>query len=190
MSKGTLLLSLLLLSLVIGIPPAQAQDEIPTAITDQNRTGDLPFSTVVGTNIEHVVVASGDLVVNIPIVHVRGRNGLDFDFGLHYDGRLLDLVQRGPSNTNIWVFEAHNYVESSGGIWQTNQPTLSYVSYSRTACFGGIDGSGTAHGQTGFILQDAQGTKHSLNTNWEGAECPDGSWSIANSGPDSGDEEI
>ena len=55
--------------LVLG-PGLFAQDETPTKVNVQNRAGDLPFSTSVGTEVEHVDLASGDLVVHIPIAHV------------------------------------------------------------------------------------------------------------------------
>ena len=38
-----------------------AQDEVPTRITNQNRIGDLPYSTSIGTEIEHVDMATGAL---------------------------------------------------------------------------------------------------------------------------------
>src|SRR5437667_11968325 len=64
----------------------RAQDETPTTITVQNRSGDLPFSSSIGTDIEHVDVASGNLIIHIPFTSVKGR-GMDFNFGLNYDAR-------------------------------------------------------------------------------------------------------
>jgi RHS repeat-associated protein len=168
-----------LLFVTLSVYPAKAQDEVPSVVTDQNRSGDLPFSSVVGSSVEHVLINSGNLVVNIPIAQVKGRNGLNYDFGLRYDGRNLVIAQRSGS---VWTFEAHNYVPTSG-IWQTNQPTLSYTSYSRTACVS-VQGNGTATGNKGYILQDAQGAKHTLAMSYETAECPTGSWTYHNSGPD------
>ncbi len=51
-----------------------AQDETPTAVTVQNRTGDLPFSQTVGTGAEHVDIGSGNLIVDIPIISTPGRH--------------------------------------------------------------------------------------------------------------------
>src|SRR5215472_8232658 len=170
----------LLIFLVVGAFSLYAQDVVPTGVTDQNRTGDLPFSSTVGTSLEHVVIGSGDLVVNIPIVHVQGRAGRDFDFGLRYDGRIFLITQRGANNQNDCVIQAHNYVPT-GGIWQTNQPTLSYISATRTACFGGVNASGTATDTSNFILQDEQGAQHNLNVNYEQADCPTGQWAFSNS---------
>ncbi len=60
-----------------------AQDSIPTAITSGNNTGDLPYSTSIGTDTEHVELSSGNLIVNIPFVDVPGRK-MSFDFGVRY----------------------------------------------------------------------------------------------------------
>lgn len=164
-----------------------AQDVVPTQVTDQNRSGDLPFSSAVGSDLERVVISTENLVVNIPIAHVRGRAGLDFDFGLHYDGRVLAVIPPSGSNPAIWRFSAHNYVPSNG-IWQTNQPTLSFSYYSRQACVDLTQGShGSAAGQNGFVLQDERGAAHALDIGFENAECPNGNWSYLNSGPDTDD---
>jgi len=90
---------------------AKAQDETPTAITDQNRTGDLPFSTSIGSSIEHVDLTSGNLLVNIPIAHVPGR-GMDFDFSLRYDSRILVVATRA---TQSWQVQRANYFPDATG---------------------------------------------------------------------------
>jgi hypothetical protein len=181
MSRAHILATLLFL-IIFGSAavPARAQDEVPIAVTDQNRSGDLPFSSVIGSATEHVVINSGNLVVNIPIAHLKGRNGRDFDFGLRYDGRNLVIANLPQS---VCMFEAHNYAPSNG-IWQTNQSTLSFTSYKRVACKT-TEGNGTATGNNGYILQDETGAKHALAVNYESAECPSGSWNYRNSGPDS-----
>jgi RHS repeat-associated protein len=174
--------SLLTVSL-LAVFVVHGQDVTPAAVTDQNRTGDLPYSTVIGTETEHVVVTSGDLTVNIPIAHVKGRAGLDFDFGLRYDGRIYAVSGVVGSNAT-WRFENHNYVPAAG-IWQTNQPTLSFLRSSRNTC--GLGGGGgtldTAVDYNGYMLQDSDGTKHPLNIMQEGGTCDTGTWQYANSGP-------
>src|SRR6266850_4483988 len=65
-----------------------AQDETPIAVTNQNRSGDLPFSMSVGTDIERVDPSSGNLIVTLPIASIPGR-GMEFNFGLRYDARFL-----------------------------------------------------------------------------------------------------
>src|SRR5437868_10792945 len=91
----------LMLFLVVTVL-LRAQDETPTKVTDQNRSGDLPFSSSVGTDAEHVVIAGGNLVVNIPMLSVPGR-GMPFNFGLWYDNRFLTVAMRStPTNHQIW----------------------------------------------------------------------------------------
>jgi hypothetical protein len=70
----------------------QAQDETPTTVTVQNRSGDLPFSSSIGIDIEHVDVGSGNLILHIPLAPVKGR-GMDFNFGLNYDARYWITAQ-------------------------------------------------------------------------------------------------
>src|SRR5437016_1505612 len=71
-------------SIICCTPLVWGQDEIPTRVTTQNRTGNLPFSTTIGSDIEHVDLATGNLIVKIPFVSLPGR-GLGFDFGLTYN---------------------------------------------------------------------------------------------------------
>src|SRR5258708_6748318 len=74
------------LVLAILVVPAVAVDyEAPTKVDNQNRTGDLPFSTSVGTDIEHIDVGSGSLIVTIPIVSLPGRQ-MPFNFALRWEG--------------------------------------------------------------------------------------------------------
>src|ERR1039458_4402526 len=72
MRKASFLLITAIVSL-LATPNIAAQSEVPTQITTQNMTGDLPFSTTVGTSIEHVDVATGALNVEIPLWSVPGR---------------------------------------------------------------------------------------------------------------------
>ena len=70
-TKFTLWLAVLVLA---GASLARPQDETPTAVTVQNRTGDLPFSQTVGTGTEHVDIGSGNLIVDVPIISLPGRH--------------------------------------------------------------------------------------------------------------------
>src|SRR3954468_11203858 len=129
--------------ILFAIVPARAQDETPTKVTDQNRSGDLPFSTTVGSDVEHVVVSSGNLVVTIPILGVPGR-GMPFNFALRYDGRLfVTALRTTPNNHQIWNFEKHPYLTTQG-IWAVSQPALSSSHYELSQCAlnvqGGVSG--------------------------------------------------
>jgi len=175
---------LVLVILAAFCRPLFAQDETPTAVTDSNRSGDLPFSATVGTETEHVVITSGSLVVSVPITGLKGR-GMGFNFALQYDSHDLNLILRSP-NTYLWNFENRNYL-SSGGMWFPNQPFMTYTTYTKNQCYPDVHGNfGSVVGKNNFVLQDASGAKHVLYANWETAtECPIGSgWQISNNGPD------
>ena len=104
--------------------PIVAQDETPTKVTNQNRTGDLPFSTSVGTDVEHVEVGSGTLIVRIPIASAKGRGGLDFDFLLRYDAHFFVTAQRVYITGQpylVWNIENRAWFpDLYGAGWETN----------------------------------------------------------------------
>src|ERR1700692_4066652 len=75
-----------------------AQDETPLQVTNQNRSGDLPFSTSIGTGAEQVDVASGTLKIRIPIISIKGR-GLDYKFMLRYDTAFWATATRFQTGT-------------------------------------------------------------------------------------------
>ena len=112
----------LLLALALGSSSALAQDETPTAVTNQNRTGDLPFSTSVGPDVEHVDVASGNLIVRIPITSVPGR-GMGYNFALNYDAMLWAVATRknGGVTYQKWNIEKRDWLPA-GGIGLDHQP--------------------------------------------------------------------
>ena len=74
-----------------------AQDETPTSVTVQNRTGDLPFSQTVGTGVEHVDIGSGNLIVDFPIVSLPGRH-MPFNYGLRYNALFWTVASRTQAN--------------------------------------------------------------------------------------------
>jgi RHS repeat-associated protein len=97
-------------------------DEIPTRVTDQNRTGDLPFSATVGTDIESVDIATGALHVRIPILQVKGR-GLDYDFHLYYDSNFFVLASRLDQfgdTYHQWTLDRNSGRIATG--WGENRP--------------------------------------------------------------------
>lgn len=73
--------------------PLAAQDETPTRVTSQNRSGDLPFSPRVGTAIEGVDTATGALRVTIPVVLIPGR-GLNSELYLRFESNIYVRVTR------------------------------------------------------------------------------------------------
>src|SRR6476620_8261434 len=91
-----------------------SQDETPTQVTVQNRTGDLPFSQTVGTGVEHVDIGSGNLIVDVPIISLPGRH-MPFNYGLRYNALFWTVVSRATptGQVNFWGIEKRPYI---GGI--------------------------------------------------------------------------
>jgi RHS repeat-associated protein len=154
------------------------QDEIPTKITVQNRGGELPFSTTIGTGVEEVGATSQNLHITIPILHVPGR-GMDYEFNLNYDARFWVAATRtaGSSTFEVWNIDA-------GGVWSTNAPYVTNTADS-TYCnsfdvfFNGP--TGTLTERQNYIYHDASGAKHPLGIDYHAASCNEGSYVIYNS---------
>ena len=161
--------------------PSSAQDETPTAVMDQNRSGDLPFSSSVGTDVEHVDIGSGNLVVNIPIVHLRGR-GMPFDFALRYNALFWTPGTRTPPGHptyQFWNIEKRNYLPSVGSVlgWETNQP---YTTLVKGSFYCWPDPNLTYW--TGYVFHDSGGGKYPLALE-VGATC-DGTGDFNTANPD------
>src|SRR5712691_10536433 len=105
---------LFLILATVLISPSLAQ-EIPTNVNAQNRTGDLPYSTAVGTDVEHVDMASGNLIVNIPFASIPGR-GMNYNFGLQYNGLFWVAAPRISSfgDREQWKLEDRGYTGIAG----------------------------------------------------------------------------
>jgi RHS repeat-associated protein len=164
----------------------RAQDETPTTVTVQNRSGDLPFSASIGTELEHVDVASGNLIVHIPFTSVKGR-GMDFDFGLNYDARYWIAGTRQFANQQpeqIWNIGLGNYLPdaTSGLGWQPNQGHLTWTNLESSCTLSGqISQYFTDH----YIYHDPQGGNHPLAILTADGTCDDGSWVVnVSQGPD------
>ena len=166
--------------------PAIGQDETPTSVTVQNRSGDLPFSMSVGSDIEHVDVGSGNLVVHIPLSSVKGR-GLDFNFGLNYDARYWVTATRQVAPNppfQIWNVALGNYLNgaTTGLGWQPNQ---SYLSLTNATVSCGTSRTAVAHFHSHYIYQDAMGGKSALAVRTGTATCDSGSFTLSDlQGPD------
>ncbi len=163
--------------LFVALSSALAQDETPLEVTVQNRAGDLPFSSSIGSDIEHVDVSSLNLVVRIPITHVKGR-GLDFDLAFRWDGMFWIAATRFPPPPSppvqVWNIDQRNYLVPNGVGWEPNQPRITWVA-SRFACgiqpwaTGGIFWS---H----YIYHDADGGSHAMAVRQGAGDCDNGSF--------------
>lgn len=105
--------------LLFGSTFMAAQDETPTAVTVQNRTGDLPFSQTVGTGAEHVDIGSGNLIVDIPIISTPGRH-MPFNYGLRYNALFWTVASRPQANGSLryyWAIERRPYLGDWTLVW-------------------------------------------------------------------------
>lgn len=97
MRYASIIASILLFPVIVF-----AQNEVPTRITNQNRIGDLPYSTSIGTETEHVDMATGALNVNIPIWSVPGR--ADASLAFHWSSNYLVAASRTDSVGNPFFY--------------------------------------------------------------------------------------
>ena len=159
--KRVFALSFILLSVSLLF----AQDETPTKVTVQNRIGDLPFSSSIGSGIEHVDLASGNLNIEIPLISRPGR-GLDANVSLRYNSKFLVVAQRVDNFTppegeiaepvlrEYWKKELRP--EMALG-WTFNAPAAT-KGVAKFKCFPqGID---FTQQNVSFIYQDGSGAKH------------------------------
>jgi YD repeat-containing protein len=174
---------------VLCVSGASAQDTVPSAITPSNNSGDLPYSTQVGSDTEHVELSNGNLIINIPFVSLPGRK-MTFDFGIRYDASFWTPTQL--SDFLVWNPEQRNWLTPATLGWTTNQPYLTYVSGTTlcqniTAPEQGPGGSNPLFSyqggsyEKGFTLTDEQGSKHPTLINiQESGGCPMAEWNITN----------
>src|SRR6476646_5778541 len=169
---------LLLLFGCASLAFAQAHDETPTAVTVQNRTGDLPFSQTVGTGMEHVDIGSGNLIVNVPILSLPGRH-MPFNYALRYNALFWTVATRTQPNgqqVRFWNIERRPYL---GGIDQGLgfTPTLPLLSWgiSMDTCTNTTHtDEDTKYTASGYMYTDAGGGKHQLPILQISAFSPDG----------------
>ena len=109
-----------------------AQDETPTSVTVQNRTGDLPFSQTVGTGVEHVDIGSGNLIVDFPIVSTsRPPHAIHLRAcaTTRCFGRWPHGTQVNGQQTHSWSVERRPYIGdilNQGLGFAPTQPQLSW----------------------------------------------------------------
>ena len=157
----------------------------PTAVTDQNRTGPLPFSSSVSSPVDSLDLSSGNLSLHIPILSVPGRN-LGYDVELLYNANFWTPAQ---NTTGTYFWETENRLQFAGALgWSPNQPYLTWSSSKLTPNCGveGPSGNGSQQTWSNYIFTDENGSKHAIDAgtgtgNCPGAETP--SYGYTYSGP-------
>lgn len=130
---------------------------------------------------ENVNIGSGNLNIKIPLVHLPGRNGHDFDLSLAYNSQnwtpVASLVNPGtyPGDPNTsydqinigWTYGTSNLGLGSTG-WQLNIPMLyaNGVITPPPICANGPFCGGTSYSQgfciTNFVLVMGDGSKYAF----------------------------
>ena len=179
---------------LIGATHLVAQDIIPAAVTDQNRTGPLPFSSTIQGPVDSVDLGSGGLTVNIPLARVKGR-GMDYNLVLRYSSLFWAMNQYTLNNNNYasWGTSAGNWLPGHVVGWEPNQPYVTWLS-TKWSCLNGSQGivpptghsaPGTTNTNRGsYVFTDSNGSKHTLFHQWDAGGC----YGYNDVGPDSTSE--
>jgi RHS repeat-associated protein len=168
-----------------------AQDSVPTVVTINNRTGDLPYSSQIGSQFEHVELSSGNLIVTIPFLSLPGR-GMSFDYGIRYDAAYWIIQNLNGGAPAYWNPEMRNWLTSTTLGWTSTQPYMTY-SAGKMSCYTGTGGAQPKPqgGRTdGVMFTDEQGVKHQLLVNSQGnGDCTGGTYLFTNlQGPSVGED--
>ncbi len=171
--KGSFLACFVLTLLSLRVL-AQSPDETPKEVNNQNRSGDLPFSTSVGTEVESVDAATGHLSVRIPFVSVPGR-GMNYRFGIRYESGFWSAALRSTPGSlyYIWKVEKRPYVPDNGLGWAITQPYLTSTSYRTDCSIGGGPNFYVLH-EDSYIYHDADGSAHPFDLEYQRGLCWDG----------------
>ena len=141
----------IVLCVVVSSCALFAQDEVPTKITNQNRTGDLPYSSSIGTAVEHVDLATGALSIHIPLWSVPGR-GMSSELSYHWNSNYLVAAPRTDSLGNPY----YTYAIAKNSGWQTNHTLMTNALLS-VQCNGL-----TRRWGSNYMYQDEEGGKHQM----------------------------
>jgi len=178
-----------------------AQDSVPTAVTINNLSGDVPYSAQIGTQFEHVELSNGNLIINIPFVSTKGR-GMSFDYGIKYDAAYWVIQNQGGGPPAYWNPEMRNWLTASALGWTSNQPYETYQA-GEMSCYTGTattqPDSGTPPSDLptpqgsridSVIFSDQNGSKHQILINFQSnGDCAAGAYNFANiEGPSLGQD--
>ncbi len=146
------------LSTVLGIAlsaaPLSWAQVTPTQVSPSNATGIESFSTYGGVR-ENINLATGNLNLQIPLVRLPGRNGLDLSVGLEYDSKIWQVVTDcDPFYGCTSYFDYEQRTPSAGFGWRLTVPSLDTYEWNKP---------GTQPKYcTKFIVTFADGSKHTF----------------------------
>ena len=143
----------LILALTLSVRTFSQDYPAPPSVG--NSTGLQPYGTFDGVR-ENISLGTGDLNLFIPILHLPGRNGLDFDIGLVYDSNIWSL-----HDTYVVYSNSHNlnWQRDPAPLWRLSVPSLTWQ-----YAFEGIGSfsHGSIYCNTNFVLTTPDGSKHTF----------------------------
>jgi RHS repeat-associated protein len=148
---------------------ALAQSAPPTQITPSNDTGDKPFVSY-ASDTGSVNLANGNLSLNIPLVTLPGRNGLNFTLALQYNSKVWSPSSRVIDANNIsyqWKSESHKWDVGDLG-WRLSLPEAQLGADD-------VDQTGSDLGPDGSTVTLSDGSKHYVNGRAPAIDAQDGS---------------
>jgi RHS repeat-associated protein len=169
-TKRVLSFTLLVACLLVGAPTRLgAQSAPPTRITPSNDTGTTPFGSY-STDAGNVNLSNGNLSLNIPIVSLPGRNGMDFNLSVQYDSKIWTPSAQFVNGTDIiYQWNSEKRTNPMGDLgWRLTVPGVD-------PGVGDVDQLGNFLGLDGSTLTLADGSKHYLSGRGTVMDAQDGS---------------
>ena len=119
-------LATVMLGLLTFSNTGTAQSINPTVPTDQNRSGDLPFSSNIGEGIEHVDMSSGALQIHIPLIQNSGRGqtsqlALSFNSNLYAEVQFINGVGNPQFQLGLNVYNSWHTGAQARGLTPTEK---------------------------------------------------------------------
>src|SRR5271169_6426647 len=118
----------------LGFPSDCRSQTGLTQIDSNTTTGPAPYSSFGGVH-ENINLATGDLTLQVPLLTLPGRNGLDLSVGLTYDSKLWTTnYMVNPNNPDGWLYwwtPEDRQPTVDGGLtgWRLSIPVLQALDY-------------------------------------------------------------
>jgi len=90
---------------------------------DPSTAIDVPSSVGHGTDLEHVDLMSGAVVVRIPLLHLKGR-GIDTDIVASYTSKLWSSRAYQDPYSGYWFFNEDYATGTAGSAWSIGVPGM------------------------------------------------------------------
>lgn len=123
----------------------------PTSVTDANATGNKPFGTYAGSDIDNIDLNNGAVNIQIPLFSKKGR-GLDFAIAVTYSSKIWVVGTKSTADGPIDVWK--NEIRRGGAYgWAGGSPILTSSKTKNCAL---------QYQEKGFVFQAFDGAKHTF----------------------------